>query len=59
MERLGLERKKDVIEQVEKELPNIRLEFWPAYSPDYHLIELFQAGSQIKIKINVDHHNAN
>ena len=30
----------DVIEQVEKELPNIRLEFLPAYSPDYHLIEL-------------------
>ncbi|MFM2379655.1 MAG: hypothetical protein RLZZ143_2234, partial [Cyanobacteriota bacterium] len=32
-------KKKDVIEQVEKELPNIRLEFLPAYSPDYHLIE--------------------
>ncbi|ELS49174.1 hypothetical protein C789_1044 [Microcystis aeruginosa FACHB-905 = DIANCHI905] len=33
-------KKKDVIEQVEKELPNIRLEFLPAYSPDYNLIEL-------------------
>ncbi|AKV68276.1 Mobile element protein [Microcystis panniformis FACHB-1757] len=25
---------------MEKELPNIRLEFLPAYSPDYNLIEL-------------------
>ncbi len=40
LDNASYHKKKDVIEQVEKELPNIRLEFLPAYSPDYHLIEL-------------------
>jgi transposase len=40
LDNASYHKKKDVIEQVEKELPNIRLEFLPAYSPDYNLIEL-------------------
>ncbi len=39
LDNASYHKKKDVIEQVEKELPNIRLEFLPAYSPDYNLIE--------------------
>jgi transposase len=30
----------DICEQSAKELPNIVLEFLPAYSPDFNLIEL-------------------
>ncbi|GEA29025.1 hypothetical protein MiAbW_03607 [Microcystis aeruginosa NIES-4325] len=40
LDNASYHKKKDVIEQVEKELPNIRLEFLQAYSPDYNLIEL-------------------
>ena len=40
LDNASYHKKKDVIDQVETELPNIRLEFLPPYSPDYNLIEL-------------------
>ena len=33
-------KKKEIIEQIKENLPNIILEYLPAYSPDYNLIEL-------------------
>jgi transposase len=33
-------KRKDILAQIETELPNIRLEFLPPYSPDFNLIEL-------------------
>jgi transposase len=33
-------KRQDIIEQIEQALPNIRLCFLPAYSPDLNLIEL-------------------
>ena len=33
-------KKQEIIDKIESELPNIRLEFLPAYIPDYNLIEL-------------------
>jgi len=51
LDNASYHKKKDVIEQVEKELPNIRLEFLPAYSPDYNLIELvWHSASQSAFK---------
>ena len=33
-------RRKDILEKIEAEMPNMLLEFLPPYSPDYNLIEL-------------------
>lgn len=33
-------KRKDIKEKIEQELPNLILEYLPAYSPDYNLIEL-------------------
>ncbi|MCX7593887.1 MAG: transposase [Fischerella sp.] len=33
-------KKKDILQRIEKNLPNIQLYFLPAYSSDYNLIEL-------------------
>jgi|GEM_PF-242209 len=33
-------KKQEMVEKIEKELPNIKLEYLPPYSPDYNLIEL-------------------
>ena len=33
-------KSKDVLAKIEAEMPNIRLEFLPPYSPDFNLIEL-------------------
>jgi len=33
-------KRKDIIADIEKDFPNIILEFLPAYSPDFNLIEL-------------------
>lgn len=40
LDNASFHKKKDITESIEKELPNIRLEFLPPYSPDYNLIEL-------------------
>jgi transposase len=32
--------KEKILAQIETEMPNIRLEFLPPYSPDFNLIEL-------------------
>ncbi len=40
LDNASFHKKKEVIEKIEAELPNIRLEYLPAYSPDYNLIEL-------------------
>jgi transposase len=33
-------KRKDILAKIEAEMPNIRLEFLPPYSPDFNLIEL-------------------
>ncbi|CAD5957998.1 Transposase [Planktothrix tepida] len=33
-------KKKEILKKIEAEMPNIRLEFLPPYSPDFNLIEL-------------------
>jgi transposase len=40
LDNASFHKKKDIAESIEKELPNLRLEFLPPYSPDYNLIEL-------------------
>ena len=40
LDNASFHKKQEVIEQIEAELPNIKLEYLPAYSPDYNLIEL-------------------
>lgn len=40
LDNASFHKRKDIMETVEKDLPNIQLEFLPAYSPDYNLIEL-------------------
>lgn len=40
LDNASFHKRKDVLEKVEAEMPNIILEFLPAYSPDYNLIEL-------------------
>lgn len=40
LDNASFHKRSDVSENIEKELPNIQLEFLPAYSPDYNLIEL-------------------
>ncbi|WP_013334924.1 IS630 family transposase [Gloeothece verrucosa] len=40
LDNASFHKRKDILGKIEAELPNIRLEFLPAYSPDYNLIEL-------------------
>lgn len=40
LDNASFHKRKDILEKIEKEMPNIILEFLPPYSPDYNLIEL-------------------
>jgi len=40
LDNASFHKKKEITERIENELPNLRLEFLPPYSPDYNLIEL-------------------
>ncbi len=40
LDNASYHKKKDILQRIEKNLPNIQLYFLPAYSPDYNLIEL-------------------
>lgn len=40
LDNASFHKKKEILADIEKNLPNIILEFLPAYSPDYNLIEL-------------------
>ena len=40
LDNASFHKRGDIKEEIEKDLPNIQLEFLPAYSPDYNLIEL-------------------
>ncbi len=40
LDNASFHKRKDILERIEKEMPNIILEFLPPYSPDYNLIEL-------------------
>ncbi len=40
LDNASFHKKQEIIDKIESELPNIRLEFLPAYIPDYNLIEL-------------------
>jgi transposase len=40
LDNASFHKKKDILSQISAEMPHIILEFLPAYSPDYNLIEL-------------------
>jgi transposase len=40
LDNASFHKKAEIIKQIEKEMPKIHLEYLPAYSPDYNLIEL-------------------
>jgi transposase len=40
LDNASFHKKKEILKNIENNLPNIILEFLPAYSPDYNLIEL-------------------
>ena len=40
LDNASFHKKEEYIEKIEKEMPNIHLEYLPEYSPDYNLIEL-------------------
>ena len=40
LDNASFHKKKDILQKIEAEMPHIILEFLPAYSPDYNLIEL-------------------
>ncbi len=40
LDNASFHKKAEIIEKITTELPNIQLEYLPAYSPDYNLIEL-------------------
>lgn len=40
LDNASFHKKKDILDKIEKELPNIQLYFFPEYSPDYNLVEL-------------------
>jgi hypothetical protein len=40
LDNASFHKTKDILAKIETEMPNIRLEFLPPYSPDYNLIEL-------------------
>lgn len=40
LDNASFHKKEEILKKIEAEMPNIRLEFLPEYSPDYNLIEL-------------------
>jgi len=40
LDNASFHKKQEIIDEITKEMPNIILEFLPAYSPDYNLMEL-------------------
>lgn len=40
LDNANYHKRKDILSEIERHLPNIQLYFLPAYSPDYNLIEL-------------------
>ncbi len=40
LDNASFHKKKEYINKIAAEMPNIHLEFFPEYSPDYNLIEL-------------------
>jgi hypothetical protein len=40
LDNASFHKRKDILEKIEAEMPNIILDFLPPYSPDYNLIEL-------------------
>jgi len=40
LDNASIHKRKDILEKIAKEMPNLILEFLPTYSPDYNLIEL-------------------
>jgi transposase len=40
LDNASFHKRKDILEKIESEMPNIILEFLPPYSPDYNLVEL-------------------
>ncbi len=40
LDNASFHKKQEFLDKIEAELPNIKLEFLPPYSPDYNLIEL-------------------
>ena len=40
LDNASFHKRQDILSQVSQELPNFRLDFLPAYSPDYNIIEL-------------------
>jgi hypothetical protein len=40
LDNASFHKRKDILAQIETEMPNIRLEFLPPYSPDFNWIEL-------------------
>ena len=40
IDNASFHKRKDIAEKIEAEIPNLRLEYLPEYSPDYNLIEL-------------------
>lgn len=40
LDNASFHKRQDILSRVSKDLPNFRLEFLPAYSPDYNIIEL-------------------
>jgi transposase len=40
LDNASFHKRKDILEKIEAEMPNLILEFLPPYSPDYNLIEL-------------------
>jgi transposase len=40
LDNASIHKRKDILEKIKKEMPNLILEFLPEYSPDYNLIEL-------------------
>ena len=40
LDNASFHKRKDILEKIETEMPNIILEFLPEYSPDYNLVEL-------------------
>ena len=40
LDNASFHKRKDILEKIATEMPNIILEFLPPYSPDYNLIEL-------------------
>jgi len=40
LDNASFQKRKDILQEIELNLPNIKIEFLPTYSPDYNLIEL-------------------